>query len=143
MKPQFVLLVVVVPLAGCAGAAATTDAEDRAAAVRDTDCIRTPLITDWEPLDERNLIVYESRRPYHVELTQTCFGVDFAEMIGFFDRTPDERICGFGRDRVIVDQAIPETCGIASVDELTVEQAEELKRRAEENGALARPRSRR
>ena len=127
---------------GCA-ATATTDAGDRAAAERETDCIRTSLIQDWDALDERNLIVYASRRPYHVELAQTCFGLDFETMIGLYDRRGDGRICGFGLDRVIVDRAIPEGCSIAAVDELTDEQAEDLKRRAEEEKALARPRARR
>jgi hypothetical protein len=143
MKLRSILSLLAAPLAGCAATATTTDAGDRAAAVRETDCMRTSLITDWEALDDRNLIVYESRRPYRVELTQACFGVDFANMIAFFDRSGDERICGFGSDRVIVDQTIPDSCGIAAVDALTVEQAEDLKRRAEDSEALARPRSRR
>lgn len=115
---------------GCA-ATGTTDAGDRAAAETDTDCIRSALITDWEPLDDRSLIVYEGRRPYHVELAQSCFGLDFATVVGFYDRRADERICGYGFDRVIVDRTIPESCSIAGVDELTEEQAEELKSRAE------------
>jgi hypothetical protein len=143
MKRRLMLSVLAVPLGGCAAAATTSDAGDRVSAVRETDCMRTSLITDWEALDDRHLIVYEGRRPYRVELTQACFGVDFANMIAFFDRSGDERICGFGRDRVIVDQTIPDSCGIAAVDELSVEQADDLKRRAEENEARARPRSRR
>jgi hypothetical protein len=127
---------------GCA-VTPTTEAGDRAAAERETDCLRTSLISDWEALDDRNLIVYESgRRPYHVELAQTCFGLDFETMIGLYDRRADGRICS-GFDRVIVDRAIPEGCSIAAVDELTDEQAEELKLRAEQNDALARPPARR
>ena len=126
------ILTVCAPLlvAGCA-AAPTTSAGDRAAAESDTDCIRSALITDWEPIDDRNLIVYEGRRPYHVELAQTCFGLDFATMVAFYDRRADERICGYGFDRVIVDRTIPEACSIAGVDELTDEQAEDLMRRGE------------
>jgi hypothetical protein len=135
MKSRSMILLLAAPLAGCASAATTPDAGDRAAAVRETDCMRTSLISDWDALDERNLVVYEGRRPFHVELTQTCFGVDFANMIAFYDRGVDERICGFGRDRVIVDRTIPEGCGIAAVDELTDQQAEDLKLRAEETRA--------
>jgi hypothetical protein len=143
MKLRSVLVLLAAPVAGCAGAPTGGDAGDRAAAVRETDCIRTSLITDWDALDERNLIVYESRRPYHVELAQTCFGLDFETMIGLYDRRGDGRICGFGLDRVIVDRVIPEGCSIAAVDELTDEQAEDLKRRAENEESLARPRARR
>ena len=65
-------------------------------------------------------------------------------MIAFYDRgVPDERICGDGKDRVVVDRLIPEACAIAAVDELTDEQATDLERRSEEQKALARPRPRR
>jgi hypothetical protein len=143
MKLRSILIFLAVPVAGCAAAATSGDTGDRAAAVRETDCVRTSQITDWEALDDRNLIVYASRRPYHVELAQTCFGLDFETMIGLYDRRGDGRICGFGFDRVIVDRAIPEGCSIAAVDELTDEQAEDLKRRAEDEESLARPRARR
>jgi hypothetical protein len=117
-------------VAGCAGT--PTTAGDRAAAVDKTDCVRTSLVSDWDALDERNLLVYESgRRPYHVELSQSCFGLDFATMIAFYDRSGDGRICGYGFDRLVVDRTIPENCSVAAVDELTDEQAEELKQRAE------------
>jgi hypothetical protein len=132
-----------VPLASCAETATTGEAGDRAAAASENDCMRTSLITDWDALDDRNLIVYESRRPYHVEVAQTCSGLDFATLIAFYDRGADERICGFGMDRVIVDRSIPDGCSITAVDELTDEQAEELKRRAEGEQNLARPRARR
>ena len=134
MKPyaSFICVPIVLAAAGCSTTAAT-DAGDRAAAERDTDCVRTSLIRDWEALDDRNLIVYESgRRPYHVELAQACFGLNFETMIGLYDRRADGRICGFGFDRVIVDGAIPEGCSVAAVDGLTEEQAEQLKARADE-----------
>lgn len=142
MRLRPILLWLAAPLAGCAGTATTDDGRDRRAEVRDTDCVRTALITNWEALDEHNLIVYESRRPYHVELARTCSGLDFATLIGFYDRGGDERICGYGLDRVIVDRLIPEGCTVTAVDELTDEQAADLKRRAEEEKALARPRPR-
>ena len=144
MRPRSIFLMLAAPLAGCAATATNDDAGDRAAAVREADCMRPSQITDWTALDDRNLIAYEGRRPYHVELARTCAGLDFATLIAFYDRgVPDERICGYGKDRVVVDRLIPESCGIAAVDELTDEQAGDLKRRAEEQKALARPRARR
>ncbi len=130
---SFIFVPILLAAGGCA-ATATTDAGDRAAAERSTDCVRTSLIRDWDSLDERNLIVYElGRRPYHVELAQSCFGLNFETMIGLYDRRGDGRICGFGLDRIIVDSAIPEGCSIVAVDELTEEQAEQLKQRAEQD----------
>ncbi|HEY8520499.1 MAG TPA: DUF6491 family protein [Gammaproteobacteria bacterium] len=121
-----------------AGCAATGTEGDRAAAYSETDCLWTSAITDWQPLDDRNLIVYApAGRPYHVELSRSCFDLEFADVIAFYDRSPDERICGYGMDRVIVNRTIQESCGIASVDELTEEQAEELLRQRERQGAAA------
>jgi len=132
MKALATLIYIVPALAaGCAGAPTTTTG-NRAAAIGKSDCLRISLIRDWDAIDDRNLIVYElGRRPYRVELTQACFGLDFATMIAFYDRGADGRICGYGLDRLIVDRTIPENCSVAAVDELTEEQAEELKQRAE------------
>jgi hypothetical protein len=127
------VIAIVGAAAGAAGCAATgpsaATAGDRAALESETDCLWTRTITDWNALDERNLIVYSGRQPFHVELSQQCFDLDFATVIAFYDRSGDERICGFGMDRVIVDRTIPESCGIAAVDELTEEQAEALDER--------------
>ncbi len=112
-------------VAGCA--APGTTREERVTAREETDCIFVRSITDWRALDDRNLIVYAGRnRPYHVELARSCFGIEFETVIAFYDRSADERICGFGMDRVIVDRTMPEACGIVAVDELTEDQAEEL-----------------
>lgn len=126
--------------AGCAVTGTEGDADDRAVARSETDCLYTSAITDWRPLDDRNLIVYApANRPFHIELSRSCFDLEFADVIAFYDRSPDERICGFGMDRVIVNRAVPEACGIAAVDELTEDQAEEMLRQYEQRGsAVAR-----
>jgi len=71
MRPRSIFLMLAAPLAGCAATATNDDAGDRAAAVREADCMRPSQITDWTALDDRNLIAYEGRRPYHVELART------------------------------------------------------------------------
>jgi hypothetical protein len=143
MRRIVIVLATAGSVAACAATTRSTAAGDRSARQSDTDCLWTRTITDWDALDDRNLIVYSGRRPYHVELTQQCFDLDFASVIAFYDRSGDERICGFGRDRVIVDRTIPESCGIAAVDELTEEQAEELARRSEVERQAERSRRRR
>jgi hypothetical protein len=125
------IYIAAVGAAGCTSTGTSPTRADRAAAPQRNDCLRTALVRDWDALDDRNLIVYEGRRPFHVELTPSCFGLDFETMIGLYDRGGDGRICGFGLDRVITDRTIPEDCSVTAVDELTEEQAEELKQRAE------------
>jgi hypothetical protein len=127
MDIRIALLVgIAVTLAACAGTAPRSR-DEQVAAQEETDCLWTGTITDWKALDDRNLLVRASGdRGYHIELAQSCFDLEFADVIAFHDRGRDERICGFGMDRVIVDRAIPETCGIVAVDEVTEDQAEEL-----------------
>lgn len=125
-------------LAGCA-ATAPASRDERVAAASESDCLRLASISDWDALDDRNLIVNTGpNRAFHVELAQSCLGLEFETVIAFYDRGGDERICGFGMDRVVVDRSLPETCWISSVDELTEDQAEELALRFERERAAAR-----
>lgn len=111
-------------VAGCAGQGFTGN---RVAEASDTDCVFGSTIRDWQPLDDRNLIVYGAGdRPYHVELAQSCIDLTFADVIAFYDDGFDERICGYGMDKILVNRSTPETCGIIAVDELTEGQEEDL-----------------
>ena len=127
----------VTTLAGCA-ATAPASRDERIAAAEENDCMWVRAITDWQALDDRNLIVDAGSNQYHVELAQSCFGLEFETVIAFFDKSADERICGFGMDRIIVDRTLPETCWITAVDALTEDQAEELTRRYEQERAADR-----
>lgn len=131
------LAAVAAVMAGCA-ATGVQSRDDRVARTEETDCLWVRTITDWQALDDRNLLVFAGRsQPYHVELAQSCFGLEFEDVIAFYDRGGDERICGFGMDRVIVNRTVPEACGIVAVDALTEDQAEELTRRYDEEGRAA------
>jgi hypothetical protein len=135
---SIVAAAVVAALAGCA-ANPPASREERVAAAEENDCIWLRTISDWQALDDRNLIVEGAgRQQYHVELAQTCSGLRFETVLAFYDRTGDERICGFGMDRVIVDNTLPETCWISAVDALTEDQAEELTLRYERDRAARR-----
>jgi hypothetical protein len=126
-------------IAALAGCAMTNPAsrDQRVAATEENDCVWVRSINDWQPLDDRNLIVDAASRQYHVELAQSCFGLEFETLIAFVDRGADDRICGFGMDRVVVDRTIPETCWITAVDELTEDQAEDLVLRYEQQDQAA------
>lgn len=75
-----------------------------------SDCFFARSVREWEPLDDRNLIVYASgRRPYHVRLTSPVFGLTSRPGIHFAD--DDGRICPFGGDAVVAGSGISSGIG--------------------------------
>jgi len=96
-------------VSGCASKSA-----DERTAARDNDCMFAVALRDWRPLDNENLILFESgRRAYHVELFRPAVGLRLDVMIGVYDR--DGRICPYGGDAIIVDGFMPERIPIRSM----------------------------
>lgn len=110
----------------CVLAACATTSENQGSAFSNfNDCIFARSISDWRPLDRRNLIVFAGRRnPYHVQLSRQSMRLSFQQQLGFYDR--DGRICPFGGDAVVIDGAIPERITISSIRRLSGEQLTEV-----------------
>lgn len=110
---------------GCAGGGPTEEVAERTTPVG-ADCFTVSLARNFRHLDDHNLIVYAAgREPYHVELSQACFGLrgDFAIAL----RSRTDRMCGFAGDSVIVRGAgFPERCSVVSVRRLDEEQMQLL-----------------
>ena len=109
-------------IAGCA----TTDTSDRAGTDgRASDCIFSSSIRDFTALDNRNLILdAPGSRAYHVVLATPSLNLQSEFRIGVLDRDGDNRICPFGRDRILVDGPLREEISIRSIrqiDEVGVE----------------------
>lgn len=113
-------------LAGCAGTRGPVDEVAERTTSPGGDCFTVSLARDFRYLDDYNLIVHAAgRTPYHVELSQACFGLggDFA--IGL--RARSGRMCGFAGDEVIVRGfGIPERCPVLSVRRLDDDQLQIL-----------------
>lgn len=92
------------------------------------DCFFTRSITDWRPLDNRNLVVFTGvRRPYHVQLSMPSIrSLRFEDAIAFTDR--DGRICPFGGDSIVINGVMPDRISIASIRRLSESQLEDLYR---------------
>ena len=91
----------------------------------DTDCFFARSISDWRPLDNRNLIVFAGRRnPYHVQLSMPTRNLRFRDQIAFTDR--DGRICPFGGDAIVINGIMPDRISIASIRRLTEGELEEV-----------------
>jgi|SRR5690606_29278689 len=109
-------------LAGCAGARGPADEAARRTSPPASDCFTVSLARDFRYLDDHNLVVFAAgRTPYHVELSQACFGLRGEAAIGLRSRT--DRMCGFAGDAVIVrGVGFPERCPVLSVRRLDDDQ---------------------
>lgn len=103
-------------------ACATTTTDERARA-RSDDCMFAVSLRDWRPLDNENLILFQSgRRAFHVELFRPAIGLTRDIMIGVYDR--DGRICT--GDAIIVDGVMPDRIPIRSMRRLSEGQLDAL-----------------
>lgn len=124
-KPMLVTALPIA-LAACAARGPVDEVAERTTSPVGGDCFTVSLARDYRYLDDHNLIVYAAgRQPYHVELSQACFGLgnDFA--IALQSRT--DRMCGFAGDAVIVNGgAFPDRCSVLSVRRLDEDQMQIL-----------------
>lgn len=112
-------------LGACVATPSTERTSAGVAARRNDDCMFTVSLRDWRPLDDQNLILFESgRRAYHVELVRPAFGLRGDIMIGVFDR--DGRICPYGGDAIVVDGPMPDRVTIRSMRRLSDDELDEL-----------------
>lgn len=89
-----------------------------------TECMFFRTIYDWRALDPYNLIVWFNNRntPRHIELETACYSARFVDTIAFTSG-PDERLCAYGGDSVIIGD---QRCTIGAINKMTKDEAEEL-----------------
>ena len=111
------------------GACASTSGSGRTGEAFESynDCFFARSVTDWRPLDNRNLIVFAgARRAYHVQLSMLSMSLRYQDQIAFTDR--DGRICPYGGDSIVVNGALRDRISIASIRRLTESQLTDLYR---------------
>lgn len=142
------LLIAAGVLISTAAAGAETKAD--AAAKKDTNaCAWFSTIDDWQRLDDRNLIVWVSRKEaYHVQLSMPLFDLRSANEIAFIDQNRDGQLCGFGMDQVVVPHSpifgSSTILGMTKVDDAAIERLAEqykvkLGKRAKKSSESATP----
>jgi hypothetical protein len=79
------------------------------------ECIWFNTLYDWKAVDWYNLIIWAPSRkyPYHLELETACDALRFVDTIAFTSH--DNRLCGYGRDSVIVGH---DRCRIGAITKL-------------------------
>jgi hypothetical protein len=126
---QGIRLFVAALAATLAGACASTQSSSggSSAFLNYDDCFFARSMTDWRPLDNRNLVVFTgARRAYHVQLATPSMGLRFDDTIAFTDR--DGRICPYGGDSIVINGLVPDRIPIASIRQLDEGQLEMLYR---------------
>ncbi len=93
----------------------------------DNDCFLARVVSDWRPLDNRNLLVFTGRRTaYHVQLSMPTTGLRARDTIAFLDR--DGRICPYGGDAIVVNDVMQNRITIASIRRLNEGALEDVYR---------------
>ncbi len=111
-------------LAACAAPSAVDGVAERTTSIA-ADCFTVSQARDFRYLDDHNLLVYAPARvPYHLELSQTCFGLRGSITVGLRART--DQMCGFAGDSVIVNGSFAERCSVLSVRRLDEDQLQTL-----------------
>lgn len=90
-------------------------------------CAWSSSIDDWRELDNRNLIVWVSKKEYyHVELSMPLVDLGSSDSLAFVDHNHDGRVCGFGMDAVVVPRSTAfgkaSIIGMTRLDEVGLEQ---------------------
>lgn len=111
-------LIAALALTGCASTGGSEAAMGRQATFgSDNDCFLARVVTDWRPLDNRNLLVFTGRRTaYHVQLSMPTTSLRARDTIAFTDR--DGRICPYGGDAIVINGLMPDRITIASIRRL-------------------------
>ena len=83
------------------------------------DCIFLKTLYDWKVIDPYHMIVWAPNRKtaYLIEFDVLCSEARFAHLIAFTGR--DGRLCGFGKDSVVIPGPIPKRCPIGAIYPLT------------------------
>ena len=94
-----------------------------------SDCITESLVSGFNALDDRHLLLYGSgsRRVFLVEVTPSCFDLKYRSTLGVVDGDNNGQICGFGRDTIRFEQlGRVESCRIMGMEELSEERRLEV-----------------
>ena len=113
---------------GLLSSCATTDkAEDLGNDIdyRGSDCISIRTIRDYQPLDNRNLLVKAGgRRTYFVTLAVSSFEMRSSFRLGV--NSTDSWLCPYGGDKIVFGGLSEMGFSVRSISRVTEEQEQEL-----------------
>jgi len=98
------------------------------AASRDA-CIRVQSLSEWEPLDDRSLLLSPpgSPRSHLITLATPINGLRHAGEIDVIDGDLDGFICPNGVDGILVEECLCASANIASIEYLSEKRTAELR----------------
>lgn len=124
IKQIFTVLFSSIILAGCA-TTETAPKPDSDIEANGSDCIWTRTIRDYTVLNDSNLLIHGAgKKSYFVTLLSPSW--EMQSSMGMAFMSTDGRLCPFGRDRIVFRGMTEEAVRIRSINEVSVDQAEQL-----------------
>ncbi len=96
---------------------------------RTSDCITESLVTGFQGLDTRHLLLYGSggRKVFLVEIAPACFDLKTQNTLQAVDGDRNNQICGYGQDSIVYETfGRVESCRILGMEELNDARRAEL-----------------
>jgi len=121
-------IAVAAALSACASAAAKPQAAVRGAASRAV-CIDVETLSDWQPVDDQQLLLWApgDRRSHLLTLASPIVGMLFAEELDVVDGDLDGLICAHGEDEILVEDRPGGSASIAAIEYLSEKRTAELR----------------
>ena len=97
-------------------------------------CIDVETLSDWQPVDDQQLLLWApgDRRSHLLTLASPIVGLLFAEELDVVDGDLDGLICAHGGDEILVEDRPGGSASIAAIEYLSEKRTAELR-----GGALA------
>lgn len=123
----------VATLVAPAFASHTRDGRPPLQTLRGADCLKPEFARGFIDLDDRSILVDSGRRRHLIEVSGSCWNLDYASIISFRGDPISNRVCGSAFDAVLVRGSPP--CRITRMEliskeeyELALREREELRR---------------
>ncbi|HKZ74882.1 MAG TPA: DUF6491 family protein [Steroidobacteraceae bacterium] len=114
-------------LTACASPARRTESCERRAVLADA-CIRVESLAEWEPLDDRTLLLRapDAIRGHLLGLGRPISSLSMSDEIDVVDGDLDRLICPCGHDEILVEELPGSAAPIASIEYLSEKRTAEL-----------------
>lgn len=128
--PVLLASLLVAAMVAPASASHTRDGRPPAPSLRGADCLKPEFARGFVELDDRSILVDSGRRHYLIEVSGSCWNLDYASIISFRGDPISNRVCGNAFDAILVRGSPP--CRITRMELISKDKYKLVLREREE-----------